>query len=232
MSDEVHYSSFKFFDPQGQVKQLEYASRATQLGNTCVALCNAEHGVLLAHVPRRTRLAEPQQKVFPIDRNTLFAFAGITNDGMEVNEYLKRKVLAENVIKDRQIHHLDVFNELISQCAYMGNDRSRRLYGVAGILMIDTDRVHLVEWDSVGVARETLGVAIGHRCQSCQTILDNHCSDIPNASVEDLIQIGVRSLSNAHPDPEEETLKAEDVYIYIMETGKGHKMVNGGDFMC
>jgi 20S proteasome subunit alpha 6 len=102
---------------------------------------------------------------------------------------------------------------------------------VAGILLIDSDGIKLVEWDPTGMAREAYGVTIGHRAQSCRTILEDSCEELPDASIEELIKIGIKSLANAHPDPDEGTLKVEDVYIYVIEAGKGCSTMDATQYM-
>lgn len=225
------YDSHLMFNPEGHIKQLEFISRTTQLGNTCVALCNGEAGVFIVHVPRVSPLAEPQDKVFKISDTSLFAFSGITNDGLGIVEYLKASTLQEEMQMDRQVHYLDVFRDLNVDAAYKSFSGGSRLYGVAGQFMIDSDGIKLVEWDPTGLALEAIGSAIGHRCQSCRTVLEDSYDQIVSSSLEQLIRLGIRALSNAHPDPSEGTLKAEDVYIYTMERGRGHGTVSARDYM-
>ncbi|KAI4293029.1 20S proteasome subunit alpha 6 [Pancytospora philotis] len=231
MAGDFDYDSFLMFNPEGKIRQLEYLRQATGLGNTCLALSNPKHGVLVAHIPRRSKLAEPQNKVFEIKENALFAFAGITNDGLSIVEYLKHRAIEEDVVKNRSIHYIDVFDDLCVDAARRSIADSSRLYGAAGILMIDTDGVKVVEFDPVGTAREMRGVAIGFRAQSCMTILEDCVDEIADASLDELIRLGIRALGNAHPDKDENTLKVEDVYIYVMEAGAGYKQAMASDYM-
>lgn len=231
MAGGFDYDSYLMFNPEGKIRQLDYIKRTTDLGNTCLALCNRDAGVLIAHVPRRSKLAEPQEKVFRISDSALFAFSGITNDGLSIVDYLKTSALHEGVIKDRDIHYLEVFDELCMDAARRTLVDSSRLLGASGILLIDSDGVRIVEFDPAGIAREAVGVSIGHRSQSCRTILEDCCDDMAAASADELIKMGIRALSNAHPDPEEETLRVEDVYIYVLEAGRGHRTASAGDYM-
>lgn len=239
MAGGTDYDNFIMFNPEGKVRQLEYIKRTTSLGNTCLALCNHDTGVLIAHVPRRSKLAEPQEKVFEINKDALFVFSGITNDGLSIVDYLNRAALSESVIKDRPIHYKEVFRSLCLDAAWRTFTDSARLYGVAGILMIDAGHseagaetgIKIVEFDPTGIVREAKGVSIGYRSQSCRTILEDFYEKFEDASVEELICIGLKSLANAHPDPEEDTLKADDVYIYVIETGNGHRKEETSKYM-
>lgn len=232
MAGIIDYDSYLMFNPEGRIKQLEYIKKTTELGNTCLALCNGKSGVLIAHVPRRSKLAEPQDKIFRIGDNALFSFSGITNDGLGMVEYLKNHELFENVIKDREIDCIEVFNDLRMDAAYRTLSGSSRLFGAAGILMIsERQRVRVVEFEPQGEVFECTAASIGFRSQSCKTVLEDNAHIITDSSIEELIKIGIKSLSNAHPDPEDNSLKAEDVYISIIEVGKEYRTVNASDYM-
>ncbi|ELA41088.1 uncharacterized protein VICG_01881 [Vittaforma corneae ATCC 50505] len=222
------YDSELLFNPEGRIKQLEFIKKTTELGNTTVALCNSRVGVLIAHVPKRTKLAEPQQKVFEINNKTLFTFSGITNDGLSIVRYLKNQSVFENVIKDRDLHHLYCFDSLCFDAALRTIYSSDRLYGVAGILMTDFNGIKVVEFEPVGYVREVIGASIGNKSQSCRTILEDEADAIKNGQEKDLISLGLRALKNAYPDPDEQALKQEDIYIYVMEENKGIRIVDSG----
>jgi 20S proteasome subunit alpha 6 len=221
MAGVVDYDSYLIYNPTGKIKQLDYIKRTTELGNTSIALCNKNVGIIIAHVPRRSKLAEHQNKIFKINDNSLFTFSGITNDGLQMVDYLKTASLVEDVIKDRPIHYLDVFEDLCMDAAERTMSEGSRMYGASGILMMDYDGIKIVEFEPTGIAREVIGVSMGNRSQSCRTILENEHAQFKNASLDELLSIGMKALTNAHPDPEENSLKLEDVQIYAIEAGKG-----------
>lgn len=222
------YDSELLFNPEGRIKQLEFIRKTTELGSTTVALCNSKIGVLIAHVPKRTKLAEPQQKVFEINSKTLFTFSGITNDGLSIVRYLKSQSVFENVIKDRDLHHLACFDSLCFDAALRTIYSPNRLYGVAGVLMTDFNGIKVVEFEPTGYVREVVGVSIGNKSQSCRTILEDQVKTIKGGQEKDLIRLGLRALRNAYPDPDEHALRREDVYVYVMEENKGIRMVDSG----
>lgn len=226
MSGVFDYNSELLFNPEGKIKQLEFIKKTTELGNTTIALCNSNFGVLLAHIPSRSKLAEPQQKVFEINEKTIFAFSGITNDGLSIVRYLKSQSVFENVIKDRSLHHLTCFDSLCFDAALRTINSSDRLYGVAGILMTDLDGVKISTFEPSGYVREVIGVSIGNKSQSCRTILEHECENIKKANEEELVSIGLKALKNAYPDAEDDGLSLSDVYIFIMEKGKAFKVVD------
>jgi 20S proteasome subunit alpha 6 len=230
MSQVFDYNSELLFNPEGKLKQLEFIRKTTELGNTSIALCNSKFGVLLAHIPSRSKLAEPQQKVFEINEKTIFAFSGITNDGLSIVRYLKSQSVFENVIKDRSLHHLTCFDSLCFDAALRTIQSENRLYGVSGILMTDSNGIKITEFEPAGYVREVIGVSIGNRSQSCRTILEHECENIKNANDNELIEIGMKALRNAYPDPKEDSFKTSDVYVFVMEQGKPVKKLDSSSF--
>ena len=230
MSGVFDYNSELLFNPEGKIKQLEFIKKTTELGNATIALCNPNCGVLVAHIPSRSKFAEPQQKVFEINEKALFAFSGITNDGLNIVRYLKSQSIFENVIKDRSLHHLTCFESLSFDAAYRTINSKDRLYGVGGILMVDNDGIKISEFEPTGYVREVIGVSIGNKSQSCKTILEHECENIKTGNEQDLINIALKSLKNAYPDPKDDGLNPSDVYIFVMEKNKPIKMVDSGFF--
>ncbi len=232
MASKFDYDNYLMFNPEGTIKQLEYILKVTQLGNTSIALTNGKCGVIISHVPKLSKFTLSQEKVFEITDYALFTFSGITNDGLSIVKYLKESALEESIVMGRKMHYLDVFDNLNIDAAERSLISNSRLYGVSGLLLIDYDGIKLVEWNPTGIAIEIIGSSIGHRNQSCLTILEEKCDEIKNASLDDLIKIGIKALMNAHPDhKEEETLKVEDVYIHVLEKDKKYYTVDSTNYM-
>lgn len=219
------YSNYLVFDPEGKIKQLDYAKKTSELGNISIALCNRNFGVLITHTPNRSKLAEKQQKVFEINSKTLFTFSGITNDGLSIVRYLKNQSVFEDVIKDRSLHHLSCFDKLCTDAAMQTLSGNNRIYGVMGILMTDYEGIRITEFEPTGYVREVVGSCIGSNSQSCRTILEDEFDIINSATLNDLISLGIRALKNAFLDPEENLLKNEDIGVYAIETGKGIRKI-------
>jgi 20S proteasome subunit alpha 6 len=228
MSGVFDYNSELLFNPEGKIKQLEFIKKTTELGNTTIALCNPNIGVLVAHIPSRSKLAEPQQKVFEINEKALFAFSGITNDGLTIVRYLKSQSIFENVIKDRYLHHISCFEDLSFDATLRTINPQNRLYGVGGILMVDFEGIKISEFEPTGYVREVIGVSIGNKSQSCKTILEHEYENIKTGNEQDLIQIALKALKNAYPDPKDDGLNPSDVYIFVMEKDKSFKTVDSG----
>jgi len=229
MGNSIDYDHNMIFNPEGKIKQVEFLKQTIGLGNTCLALHNDQYGVLIAHLPPRSKLAEQQNKVFPIGENALFAFSGITNDGLAIVDYLRLNLVKEDVLKDRSIHYIDVFDDLCLHAARQALTQETRLYGAAGLLLMDYDGIKLVEFDPSGMVYELHGGSIGHRSQSCETILVDECGRFESAGYEELVTIGLRALMNAHPEASD--VSAADVCIYLLEKGECSRKLDAHDFM-
>lgn len=226
MAINIDYSNYLIYDPEGKIKQLDYAKKSSELGNISIALTNGKFGILISHTPQRSILAEKQQKVFEINSKTLFTFSGITNDGLSIVRYLKNQSVFEDVIKDRPLHHLSCFEKICTDAAMQTLTGANRIYGVMGILMTDYDGVKVVEFEPTGYVREVIGGCVGSNSQSCRTILEDEADSIPGSTLKELVELGLRALKNAFIDTDSNILKPENIEIYSIEAGKGINIVD------
>lgn len=224
MTNNKAYAPYNMYAPDGTVYQLNYAKSATELGNTTVALTNGEVGVLMVHKPKPYKYAcDSLYKVTEL-KNGLFAFSGITNDGIKYISYLKEKELIENITKDREIHPLYVFDDLsyeMARNAISGN----RLYGAAGILMCEFEgKIRVTELQPNSKAIEVFGTAVGARNQSSKTILATNLERFKMSTENELVEICHLALKNAHPDAKVE-LVGDEVECYLLKVGEKAKKI-------
>lgn len=231
MSWAVNLENLAQFNAEGKLKQVEYASRAADLGSTCLALSNDKLGIIIAHVPLASKLAKPQDKIFKITEEAVFTFSGITNDGMKVVKYLKDNALYESIFRDRSIHYLEVFDDFSFEAARRSLGGGLRMYGMQGIFMMDYDGIKIMHLASIGTITETYGASIGYRAQSCNSILEDELANFEDASEDELIRIGMRALWNAFPDPDENRITPDEIQIVVLESGKGLKYVDASHYM-
>lgn len=219
MSSTKYYAPYNMYAPDGSTFQLQYAKIASEKGSTSIAITNGKIGVLMAYNPTHNKLALPSlNKITKIGKRGLFAFAGITNDGLEYIRYLNKKVLEENITKDREIHPVYVFDDLCYAVAYRALS-GYRLMGAAGILMCEyNQRICVTELSPNGKACEMYGTAIGHRNQSAKSILSSSNIQINNLGETELIDLCYNALKNAYPD--ENTLKECEIEYYIIKVNE------------
>lgn len=229
MAVHVDYDSFMIFNPEGKVKQLEFIRNTIELGNTVLGLRNGRYGVIIAHNEKVAKLANPQKKIFQINKKTLFTFSGITNDGLNIVKHLIDVSMSEEIIKDRDIHYLDVFNDFAFEASFRTLGGGTRLLGVAGILMTDYDGIKLVLMEPQGSVKEVRAMSIGNRSQSCRTILESECMSFEDMDLEGLIKVGIKAIQNAHP--ESGVLNGDNVEIMVLETGGNIYPVDSASYL-
>lgn len=228
MNYQTDYSNYIIYNPEGKIKQLEFINNTVQLGSTVIALKNDDFGVFITHNEKRSKFAEQQKKIFEIDNKTLFSFSGITNDGTKIVKYLKNNTVYEKVRKERRIHPLHVFDDLIYDACLRTLTNNKRLYGVQGLLLTDYDGIRLVMFDPKGSVKEVRGMSIGNRSQSCRTVLEDECLNFDSYDLQRLIDLGLKSLKNAYPDSG--ILNSENVDIWVLEKNKEVCQLNTGDY--
>lgn len=228
MNSQTDYTNYIIYNPEGKIKQLEFINNTVQLGSTVVALKNNKCGVFVTFNEKRSKFALQQKKIFSIDERSLFSFSGITNDGTKIVKYLKNSTVFENIRKGRKIHPIHVFDDLCYSACIRTLTNGNRLYGVQGLLLTDYDGISLVLFDPKGSAQEVKGMSIGSRSQSCRTILEDECDNFENYNINQLIDLGIKALRNAYPEPG--VLNSDNVDIWILETSNSPNRVNSQDY--
>ncbi|KAF5141697.1 20s proteasome subunit [Vairimorpha ceranae] len=228
MESQTDYTNYIIYNPEGKIKQLEYINNTVQLGSTVVALKNSKVGVFVTHNEKRSKFAKQQKKIFQIDDKSLFSFSGITNDGTKIVKYLKNNTVYENIRKGRNIHPIHVFDDLCLDACFRTLVNGKRLYGVQGLLLTDYDGISLVLFDPKGSAKEVCGMSIGNRSQSCRTILEDTCETFEELNVEQLVDLGIKSIKNAFPEPG--ALNSDNVDIWVLETSCGIRHINSENY--
>lgn len=214
MSTVTNYEDVSVFTPEGKVKALDYVRNTVELGNTTIALSNGEVGVIIAHTGPTSALAFQTKKIFKISNTAVFAFSGMTNDGLVIVEHLLDKVAWNDIYKDQPISPLRMFDDLSVDASIRTSTSEKRLYGVGGVLMVKNNGVKLVEFEPTGIVQIVNAMSIGSRSQSAKTILENYVDDFGTMDKEALVRVGMEALRNAHPDEE---LSRNNVDIWCLE---------------
>ncbi|OQS55385.1 PRE5 [Ecytonucleospora hepatopenaei] len=225
MSNNKQYAPYNIYAPDGNIFQLKYAHAATELGNTTVGLTNGQIAVLMVHKPKTNKYAlDSLHKITKIGKNGLFAFSGVTNDGIKYIDYLQHNVLAENITKDREIHPIYVFDDLCYEMAYNALS-NQRLYGASGILICEFEgKLHITEVVPNSSVIAVKGTSIGARNQSAKTILSVHADDLEEFDEGKLIETCHKALINAHPDAKE-PLVGDQVECYVVKVGEKPRQI-------
>ncbi|KAF7679720.1 putative proteasome subunit alpha type-6 [Astathelohania contejeani] len=224
MSTITDFNNVSVFTPEGKIIPLENIKKTVELGNTTLGLTNDRIGVLVAYLGSSSDYSYPTKKLFKINKRSIFTYAGITNDGLEIVDYLLEKGITEEVIKDRDIHFLRVFDDLCYEASFRTLVARDRLYGAGGLLLTDYNGAKLVEFQPAGCVKEARAMAIGNRAQSARTILENEVENLDTMGVDEMCRVGIRALKNSHP--EEGALTKDNVEIWCLEAGKEYYKID------
>lgn len=202
---QTDYDYVSLYSPEGKILPLENILKSVELGTTAVAMISKDTGIIVAHTPK-TDNAYPQCKVFKISKHALFTFSGITNDGLQIVDYLVNKTINERILKDRNIDD-DVFEDLSVSAGYRTMYEGTRPFGAGGILVLYNEGIKLINFMPTGECNDCLAVSIGHRSQSARTVLDSTYQ--ANMNDDDLIKLGIQSMLYAVND-----ITKDDVSIW------------------
>nr|KAJ3420863.1 hypothetical protein HK105_005074 [Polyrhizophydium stewartii] len=212
------------WSPQGRIHQVEYALEAVKQGSAAVGVRSNTHAVVLALkvglVPYTLaftlhrssgELASYQKKVLKIDDHMGIAFAGLTSDARVLSTFLKNSLSITCVFLEAQINT---------------QRYGKRPYGV-GLLVIGYDETgpHLYECAPSGNYFDYLAMSIGARSQSARTYLERHVDAFANASVDELILHGLRSLRDTLQQDKE--LNINNCTIGIVGKGTSFTVIEG-----
>lgn len=153
--------------------------------------------------------------------NFMFTFSGITNDGLEIVNYLLSKSTEERVWKNRRLSPTKVFADLCVTASARTIISSDRLFGCGGILCSeDGRRVRIVEWCPTGIVKVGRAVVIGNRAQSCKTVLEKSYEEGDGEeSGEGVVGLAVRAMRNAHGEAGQ--MGKENLEGYVLRVGEG-----------
>lgn len=221
MSSNERYNYFCMFTPEGKVLPVESVIRSTEHGGLCVALRNRTSGVIIAqNTDKNSKFAEGKIKIKQLDRNLVYTYSGITNDGIKFGERIKQKLMEE---KHRTGITLPISKLIEDQQFSNGLEVMRygnRAAGVSIILLgIEKNGVNLIEMSPTGEAIPCFGCCIGSRAQSARTVLDAKGGQILDLTDEDLLSLGMDAFKNAIVDEEVFTKHHYSICQVSMQNG-------------
>lgn len=224
----TNYDNVSLYTPDGKVKPLSYVLRSVELGTITLAITNNKLGIIIAYLGPKSKNMVPIQKIYKINKNTLFTFAGITNDGLEIVNYLHEQSLKENILKDRFIDPIYVFDNLSARAGLRTLYGADRMFGVGGLLLTYNNGVRVVQFEPTGNVLEVKAMSIGNRSQAARTILENNIENIDQMDINEMVQFGLTALRNAHAD--NETITDETVEIWMLNGDNEVQKLDNSEF--
>ncbi|KAI5181742.1 20S proteasome subunit alpha 6 [Nematocida sp. AWRm80] len=221
MSSKESYNYFCMFTPEGKIAPIESVHRSTMHGGVCVALKNKTSGIIIAQrTSKNDKFTDGKNKIKQLDKNLVYTYSGITNDGVQFGEELKKKIQKEKyrtgvtlpitkLIEDQQV------DNALGVMRY-----GKRATGVSVILLgIEKNKIQLIEVQPTGEALPSFGICIGARAQSARTILESHSGSIEDLSDNALLDLGIAAFKNAINDEEVLTTGHYDICTLSIEHG-------------
>ncbi|KAL2911369.1 Proteasome subunit alpha type-6 [Polyrhizophydium stewartii] len=227
------------WSPQGRIHQVEYALEAVKQGSAAVGVRSNTHAVVLALkvglVPYTLaftlhrssgELASYQKKVLKIDDHMGIAFAGLTSDARVLSNYMRSEAMKSRMIFGRNLPVSRIVASIGDKAQINTQRYGKRPYGV-GLLVIGYDETgpHLYECAPSGNYFDYLAMSIGARSQSARTYLERHVDAFANASVDELILHGLRSLRDTLQQDKE--LNINNCTIGIVGKGTSFTVIEG-----
>jgi len=205
MQKSLYDQDILTWSPQGRLYQLEYAQEAVNQGNLLIGVRSKTHVVLVGFKSApHEKLSYFPEKLFKVSNHIGIGIAGLTPDGRILYQYMKNQCLNYNYTYNSD-YPIEILVNKISEKSQLKTLRgdNKRPYGV-GLLIAGYDRTGPRLFRTCPTANfyEYNCVAIGSRCQTANSFLENNLDKFPNMSKDELIKIAL-----------EAARKAEDVKV-------------------
>ena len=142
-----------------------------------------------------------------IDDHIGIAFAGLTSDARVLSNFMRSEAMRSRLVFTRHIPVSRLVASVGDKAQINTQRYGKRPYGV-GLLVIGYDETgpHLFESSPSGNYFDYIAMSIGARAQSAKTYLERHIGEFKNASVDDLVMHGLRSLRDTMQQDKELSL--------------------------
>ena len=205
MQKSLYDQSTLTWSPQGRLYQVEYAMEAVNQGNLLIGVKSKTHVVLVGFkTAPNEKLSYFPEKLFKVSNHIGIGIAGLTPDGRLLYKYMKNQCLNYNYTFNADYPIEKLVNKIAEKKKKKTQrGESKRPYGV-GLLIAGFDRTGPRLFRTCPSANfyEYNCVAIGSRCQSANSFLENNLDKLPNMTKDQLVKIAL-----------EATRKAEDVKV-------------------
>jgi 20S proteasome subunit alpha 6 len=153
--------------------------------------------------------------VYKVDDHIGIAFAGLTADARLLSRYMRNEALNHKYGFSSPINPGRLVAKIGEKSQIKTQRSSKRPYGV-GLLVTGVDETgpHIYETSPDANYYEYYAYAIGARCQSAKTYLENHYRDFENMPLEDLIRAGLHCIRKS--TPHEIVMNGDNVSVSVV----------------
>ncbi|KAJ3324645.1 Proteasome subunit alpha 1 [Boothiomyces sp. JEL0866] len=214
------------WSPQGRIHQVEYAMEAVKQGSATVGLTSKSHAVVVALKRSSSELASYQKKIVKIDKHVGVAYAGLVSDARVLSNFMRTLTMRSRMVYNRLLPITRIVSAVGDKAQINTQRYGRRPYGV-GLLVIGADEngPRLFECSPSGNYFDYVAYSIGARSQSAKTYLENHFESFKEASLEELITHGLKSLRDTLQS--DKTLTIENCSIAYVGVDQEFTIVEG-----
>lgn len=169
-------------------------------------------------------LATHQEKIFDIDSHMGICISGLTADARYLTKFMRNECLNYWYAHGSQHPCERLVAKIGKKSQVKTSTPGKRPFGV-GLLVGSVDEAgsHLFETCPSGNYYEYYAMAIGDRCQSAKTYLEKNYESLPTASVDALIQHGVKAL---RASAQERELTEHNVSVGVVGAGQEFKLLS------
>lgn len=220
------------WSPQGRLLQLEFACEAVEQGSVLVGMVGDGCGVLAALQRRPHDLAGYQNKILKVDDHIVMGFSGLSSDARKIH-----KQMMEESIDHRYSHGLDngiapirLAQEIASDNHWKTITAQDRPVGVGVFVLGEKDgKATLCYVDPKGNCFEYVAFAIGKRCQSARTYLENKREEFEGiGDLNELINHTLNALNNCRQNDIDAELNNQNTIMAVVNAD-GCTIIKGDD---
>ena len=205
MQKSLYDQTVLTWSPQGRLYQVEYAMEAVNQGNLLLGVKSKNYVVIAGYKSApNEKLSYFPEKLFKVSEHIGIGISGLTPDGRIIYQYMKNQCINYNYTFNSNYPVEKLVNK-IAEKSQLKTQRgeNKRPYGV-GLLIAGYDKTGPRLFRTCPSANfyEYNCVAIGSRCQTATSFLENNLEKFNSMSKDELIKTAIEAIK-----------KAEDVKI-------------------
>uniref|UniRef100_A0AC34RQF2 Proteasome subunit alpha type n=1 Tax=Panagrolaimus sp. JU765 TaxID=591449 RepID=A0AC34RQF2_9BILA len=211
-----HYAPINEFAPDGHLKQVDYASKAAELGNSVVGIVG-KSCIVIASMKKEDNpllVSNSASSIFQIDDGIIAAFSGLPGDAGPLANGARLKVSKAKFEYGETPSLKTVSQFLIEKMQHATMMSNTRPFGVSIMLGGVVDRRELMKITADGTCSGCKAGAIGKRAVEITTYLEENFNEELLTNENLVIQLAIKSLRQIA------VFSGKDVEVAVL-TGQG-----------
>lgn len=176
------------FSPDGQLLQINFATKASERGNLSLSLKSRNHSILFSSLKLEQIQSNKENRIMILGNNISLVTTGISKDGKFLSEILKKKKFEIEHSSNRfsQIPELvQICSKVISRNTYYSNTRP---FGIKFLMIgYDTTGPSIIDFNPDGSFQRQNYSAQGKGANKVLSSIENFSGEFIDFSVDELI---------------------------------------------